>query len=87
MAKIIFPIRHTTWVENLVLVRKKSGDIIICIDFRNLNREGLKDNYLVLAMEQILQSMYGSSLLLLLDGFSEYNQVLVEKEDRLKMTF
>ena len=36
-AKIIFPIWHTTWVSDLVLVRKKSSDIRICIDFRNLN--------------------------------------------------
>ena len=34
---IIFPIRHTTWVANLVPVRRNSGDIRICIDFRNLN--------------------------------------------------
>ena len=38
-------------------------------------------------MEQILQIMSRSSLLSLLYGFSGYNQVLVEKEDRLKMTF
>ena len=50
-AKIIFPIRHITWVANLVPVRKKLGDIRICIDFRNLNRASLKDNYPVPAME------------------------------------
>ena len=87
VAKIIFPVRHTTWVANLVPVRKKSGDIRICIDFRNLNRASLKDNYLVPAMEQILQSVSGSAMLSLLDGFSGYNQVLVSKEDRLKATF
>ena len=38
-------------------------------------------------MEQILQSVYRSAMLSLLDGFSWYNQVLVEKEDSLKMTF
>ena len=86
-AKIIFPVRHTTWVANLVPVRKKSGDIRICIDFRNLNRASLKDNYPVPAMEQILQSVSGSAMLSLLDGFSGYNQVLVSKEDRLKTTF
>ena len=59
-------------------------DIIICID---LNRASLKDNYPVPAMEQILQSVSGSAMLLLLDGFSGYNQVLVSKEDRLKTTF
>ena len=52
-----------------------------------MNRESLKDNYLVPAMEQILQRVFGSSMLSLLDGFSGYNQVLVAKEDRLKMTF
>ena len=69
-AKIIFPVRHTTWVEKLVLVRKKSGDIKICIGFRNLNQESLKDNFSATTMEQILQSVFGSSLLSLLDGFS-----------------
>ena len=86
-AKIIFPVRHPTWVENLVPSRKKSGDIRICIDFRNLNLASLKDNYPVPAMEQILQSVSGSAMLSLLDGILGYNQVLVAKEDHLKMTF
>jgi hypothetical protein len=87
IAKIIFLIQHTTWVANLVPVRKKSGDIRICIDFRNLNRESFKDNYPVPSMEQILQSVSGSALLSLSNGFSVYNQVLVAKEDHIKMTF
>ena len=86
-AKIIFPIWHTTWVANLVPLRKKSGDIKICIYFRNLNQASLKDNYLVPAMEQILQSVSRSAMLSLLDGFSRYNQVLVAKEDHLKTPF
>jgi hypothetical protein len=45
-AKIIFPVRHTQWISNLVPVRKKNGDIRLCIDFRNLNRASEKDNYL-----------------------------------------
>ena len=32
-ARIIFLVRHAQWVANLVLVRKKNGDIQICIDF------------------------------------------------------
>ena len=85
--KITFPVQHTTWVASLVPIRKKSSEIRICIDFQNLNRASLKDNYLVPYMEQILQSVSGFALLSLLDGFSEYNQVLVAKEYRLKMTF
>ena len=50
-AKIIFLVQHTTWVANLVPVRNTSGDIRICIEFRNMNRASLKDNNLVPAME------------------------------------
>ena len=87
MDKIIFPIQHTTWVANSLLVRKKSGEVWICIDFQNLNRVSLKYNYPIPSMDQILQSVSRFSLLSLLDGFSKYNQVLVENEDHLKITF
>lgn len=43
-AKIIAPTRHSSWVANLVPMRKKNGEIRICIDFRNLNQLSLKDN-------------------------------------------
>lgn len=36
--KIIFPIKHSKRVSNLVPVRTNNGDIRICIDFRNLNK-------------------------------------------------
>ena len=38
-------------------------------------------------MEQILQKVYGSKILSLLDGFSGYNQILVSLDDQLKTTF
>ena len=83
-AIIIFKVRHSEWVSNLVLVRKKSREIRLCVDFRNLNCSSDKDNYPVPPMEQILQIVSGSELFSLLDIFSGYNQVLVAEEDRLK---
>ena len=50
-AKIIVPLRYSSWVENLVPVRKKNGDIRLCVDFCNLNRASLKDNYPLLKIE------------------------------------
>jgi hypothetical protein len=38
-------------------------------------------------MEQILQTVSGSEIFSLMDGFSGYNHVLVLEEDRLKKTF
>ena len=68
-------------------MRKKSDEIRLCVDFRNLNCASDKDNYPVPPMEQILQVVLGSKLFSLLDGFSSYNQVLVAEQDRLKPTF
>lgn len=51
---IIYPIKHSTWLENLVLVRKKNGFIKLCVDFRNLHKASLKENYRLQLMEQIL---------------------------------
>lgn len=53
-AKIIFPIRHSTWVTNLVPVRKKRGEVLLCVDFRNLNRSYQKDNYPLQSLEEVL---------------------------------
>lgn len=86
-ARIIFPIRHSKWVSNMVPVRKKNGDIRICIDFRNLNKACQKDNFPLPPMEQILQAVAGSKLMSFLDGFLGYNQVLVHPDDQLKTTF
>ena len=38
-SKIMFQVRHSAWVANLVPVRKKSREIHLCIDFKNLNRD------------------------------------------------
>lgn len=51
---IIKPIRHSSWVSNLVLVRKKNGDIRLCVEFINLNISLLKDNYDLPNMEAML---------------------------------
>ena len=69
-AKVIFPIRHLKWVSNMVRVRKNNGDIRIFIEFRNLNKSCQKDNFPLPTMEKILQSVVGSKLMSLLDGFS-----------------
>ena len=47
----------------------------------------MKDNYPLPKMDHILQRVVGSSRMSLLDGFSGYNQILVQKEDQAKTTF
>jgi ribonuclease HI len=86
-AQIIVPLRYSSWVANLVPVRKKSGEIRLCVDFRNLNRSSRKDNYPLPNMEHILQRVTGTSRISMIDGFFGYNQISVMPEDREKTTF
>jgi hypothetical protein len=84
---IVFPIKHSTWVSNLVLVQKKNGDILLCVDLWDLNKESLKDHYPLPSMESILQTVVGFKMFSLLDGFSDYNQIIIRKQDQHKTTF
>ena len=85
--QIIFKVRHSIWISNLVPVRMNSGEIRLCVSFCNLNRASNKDNYLVPSIEQILQRVSRSKIFSLLDGLSRYNQVLEVKPNLLKTTF
>ena len=58
--KIIVSLRFSKWLANLVPIRKKSGEIRLCVDFKNLNQVSLKDNYLLPKKYHILQRVVGS---------------------------
>jgi len=81
------PLRYSEWVANLVLMRKKSGEIKLCVDFGNLNRSSKKENYPLPKMEHILHRVTGSSRISMIDEFFGYNQISVLPKDREKMTF
>jgi hypothetical protein len=85
--KIIVPLRYSEWVANLVSIRKKNGEIRLCVDFKNLNMCSLKDNYPLPKMDYILQRVIGAKRISMLDGYSGYNQILVMEEDKKKTAF
>lgn len=74
-------------MSNFVSVRKKTGEIRLCVYFRNLNRVSLKDNYPLPKMDHVLQKVVGARRMSLLYGFSWYNQILVHPEDQDKIVF
>ena len=72
---------------NLVPVRKKNGEIRLCVDFRDLNQASLKDHHPLPSMEHILSKVSGSERFSFLDGFLGYNKVLVKEADKYKTAF
>jgi hypothetical protein len=86
-AKIIVFLIFSKWVPNLVPIGKKSGKIRLSVDFWNLNRVSLKDNYPLPKMDYILQKVVGSQNISILDGLSRYNQIMMHPDDQEKTTF
>ena len=80
-AKIITPLRYSSWVAKLVPFRKKNGEIRLCVDFHNLNRSSLKENYPLPKIEQILQKVVGAQMISMVHGFSRYNQIAMHLND------
>jgi hypothetical protein len=57
------------------------------VDFRNLNRLSLKDNYPLPKMDHILQRVVGENNISMFFGYSRYNQISVMEEEKMKTTF
>jgi hypothetical protein len=72
---------------NLVPVRKKRGEIRLCVDFRNLNKSSLKDNYPLPKMDHVLEKVVRANRMSMINGFSGYNQIALNEHDKEKSTF
>lgn len=57
------------------------------MDFCNLYQVSLKENYPLPAMDHIFQTVAGSEMMSMLNGFSSYNQISVVEVDQHKITF
>ena len=80
--KIIVSLQFSKWLSNLLPIRRKSGEIRLCVDFININKVSLKEDYPLPKMDHILQMVVGSQRMSMLDGFSGYNQVVVHPNDQ-----
>jgi hypothetical protein len=83
----IYPVPLTKWVSNPFPVDKKQGTIHVCMDFCDLNKACLKDNFPTPFIDQILDECVGREVFSFMEGFSGYNQIQIKPEDQHKMTF
>jgi hypothetical protein len=68
-AKFIQPCRYVEWVSNIVLVEKRNtGKIRVCMDFRNLNRATPKDEYPMPIADTLINNASGNTMISFLDG-------------------
>ena len=85
--RFIKPIQHLRWLSNIVLVKKKNRQIRCCVDFRNLNKACLKDEFPLPNMDLLINSTACSAMFSFMDGFSGYNQIRMAPKDAEKTAF
>lgn len=71
----------------IVVVRKKNGQVRLCIDYRKLNLQTVKDAYALPRMDDTFTALSGSKWFSVLDLKSGYYQIEVDEVDKPKTAF
>ncbi|CAJ2645848.1 unnamed protein product [Trifolium pratense] len=86
-ANFISEARYTTWLSNVVLVKKSNGKWRMCCDYTDLNRACPKDSYPLPCIDRLVDNSSGFKLLSFMDAYSGYNQIPMAVADREKTAF
>jgi hypothetical protein len=79
-----------------MLVNNKNDELIptrissgwrMCVDYRKLNLSTRKDHFSLPFIDQMLERLAGKFFFYFLDGYSGYNQIVINHEDQEKTTF
>ena len=66
----------------MVLVRKKSGSLRMCVDYRQLNQRTIRDSYALPRIDDILNCLGGSEYFTVLDMKSGYQEIPIKEEHK-----
>ena len=92
----VSPVQVVPKRGGMTLIRNEKNELLstrtvtgwrICIDYRKLNTTTRKDHYPLPFLDQMLDRFVGHSHYCFLDGYSGYNQIMVDLKDQEKTTF
>jgi hypothetical protein len=75
------------WASAPVLIRKRCGSVRWCVDYRALNALTIKDVFLLLLVDECLDTLAGNVWYSKLDANSAYWQLKIKPEDYSKTAF
>ena len=83
---IIHPSK-SPYASQVVIVRKKTGEIRLCVDFRKLNAISIRDSFPLPRVEEALQAVQAAVWFSSFDLAQGYLQMAMEEEDIEKTAF
>ena len=87
LAQEIISPSTSPYAAPIVLVRRKSGELRMCCDYRRLNEITRKDAFPIPHMKEYIDALEGSKYFSTLDLASGYHQVEMAEEVREKTAF
>jgi len=79
--------QYTTWLSNVVLVKKANGKWRMCVDYTDLNKACPRDAYPLPNIDRLIDGAAGNKVLSFLDAYSGYNQIPMAASDMNKTAF
>jgi hypothetical protein len=75
------------WGAPVIFVKKKDGDLRLCIDFKQLNKVTIKNYYPLPRINDLFDQLKGARIFSKIDLRSSNHQVRIKEEDTSKTTF
>ena len=75
------------WGASVLFVKKKDGSLRLCIDYRQLNRATIRNQYLLPRIDELFDQLQGSRVYLKVDLRSGYHQLRVREHYVSKTAF
>ena len=85
---VIAPVEEPTpWVNQIVITQKKSGELRICLDPRELNKALMREHYTLPVLDDVLHELKDSRVFTKADLSAGYWHVMLDRESSVLTTF